>query len=77
MTLSKVLRATGVDATVHGFRSTFRTWAAENINMPVAVLEMCLAHGIADKTQAAYDRATYLDKRRGIMQRWSDFLTRE
>lgn len=61
--------------TVHGFRSSFRDWAAETTNHPSEVVEMALAHVIADKTEAAYRRGTLLQKRRALMDDWAAFVT--
>jgi integrase len=58
----------------HGFRSTFRTWAAENTQFPREVCEMALAHNVDDKVQAAYNRGDLLDKRRQLMQEWAAFI---
>jgi integrase len=61
------------DLTAHGFRSTFRDWAAERTNYPRDVAEMALAHAIADKVEAAYRRGDLFDKRRGLMDAWGAF----
>ena len=61
-------------ATVHGFRSTFRDWAAEETSFPREVIEHCLAHQLKDKAEAAYQRSTTLNKRTKLMQEWSDYL---
>jgi len=61
------------DITVHGFRSTFRDWAAEVSSYPREVAEAALAHVITDKTEAAYQRGDLLDKRRQMIQDWSDY----
>lgn len=61
--------------TVHGFRSSFRDWAAETTRFPAEVVEMALAHAIKDKTEAAYRRGTLLEKRRELMQAWADFVS--
>jgi integrase len=58
------------DLTVHGFRSTFRDWAAERTNFPNEVVEMALAHAIDSKTEAAYRRGDLFDKRRCLMDEW-------
>lgn len=58
----------------HGFRSTFRTWAAEHTQFPREVCEMALAHNIDDKVKAAYNRGDLLDKRRQLMQEWAAFI---
>jgi integrase len=75
MTLTKVLRtAIGGTATVHGFRSTFRDWAAEQTAYPGEVVEAALAHAVRSKVEAAYRRTNYLDKRRLLMHDWANFL---
>lgn len=63
--------------TVHGFRSTFRDWAAEQTNIPREVAEAALAHKVKDKTEAAYLRADLLEKRAKLMQAWADYCSRE
>ena len=73
-TVGKLLRQQGVDATAHGFRSTFRDWAAEQTDTPHAVMEAALAHTIPNAAEAAYARSDLLTKRRELMQRWSDFV---
>lgn len=59
--------------TVHGFRSTFRDWAAETTNYPNHVVEMALAHQILNKVEAAYRRGDLFDKRRRLMNEWARF----
>ena len=61
------------DITVHGFRSTFRDWAAEVSSYPREVAEAALAHVITDKTEAAYQRGDLLEKRRQMIQDWGDY----
>ena len=77
MSLTQVLRKTGLAerATVHGFRSAFRDWAAENTNAPHAVMELALAHAVGSSVEQAYARSDLLTKRRALMARWADFLT--
>jgi len=76
MSLGAVLRRAGVeDATVHGFRSAFRTWGAENTVAPHEVLEASLAHVVADAVVAAYMRTTFEQLRRQVMDRWAAFVT--
>lgn len=58
----------------HGFRSTFRTWAAENTLFPREVCEMALAHTLGDKVEAAYNRGDLLQKRRQLMKEWAVFI---
>lgn len=73
MTLTKVLRDMEVDAVPHGFRSTFRTWIADETNWPAELAEAALAHVISDETVAAYNRATMLEKRRELMAAWASY----
>ncbi|WP_332747541.1 tyrosine-type recombinase/integrase [Hydrogenophaga sp.] len=73
MTLSAVMRRMEVDAVPHGFRSTFRDWAAERTNFPSELAEMALAHTIENKVEAAYRRGDLLAKRAQMMQAWADF----
>lgn len=74
MSLTAVLRRMERhDITVHGFRSTFRDWAAESTAYPSEMVEMALAHTIGNKVEAAYRRGDMLEKRRRLMQDWSDF----
>jgi integrase len=61
------------DLTTHGFRSTFRDWAAERTNFPREVAEMALAHTIGDKVEAAYRRGDLFEKRRKLMEAWAGF----
>ena len=61
------------DLTAHGFRSTFRDWAAERTVYPAEVAEMAFAHTVSDKVEAAYRRGVPLEKRVRIMQDWADF----
>jgi len=63
------------DLTVHGFRSTFRDWAAERTSFQNEVIEMALAHTIGDKVEAAYRRGDLFDKRRRLMEAWAGFCT--
>jgi integrase len=58
--------------TTHGFRSSFRDWAAERTNAAREVAEGCLAHAVGDATELAYLRSDFLEKRRDLLQRWSD-----
>jgi integrase len=63
-------------ATVHGFRSTFRTWASERTNFARAVCEQALAHTVGSKVEQAYNRGELLAKRRLLMQAWADYCTK-
>lgn len=73
MTLTALLRRMKVDVTAHGFRSTFRDWAAECTHYPRDVAEMALAHTIGDRVEAAYRRGDLFDKRRAMMDEWAAF----
>ncbi len=74
MALLKVLHQLGRnDLTVHGFRSTFRDWAAEQTNYPRELAEMSLAHAVGDKVELAYRRSDLFEKRRQIMNDWALF----
>lgn len=68
--------AAGEPITVHGFRSTFRQWAAEQTTFPREVAEHALAHRLPDKVEAAYQRSTMVDKRRALMNDWAAFAGR-
>jgi integrase len=61
------------DLTVHGFRSTFRDWAAEHTNFPREVCEQALAHSLPDKVEAAYLRSDLFEKRRRLMDAWARY----
>jgi integrase len=63
------------DVTAHGFRSSFRNWAAERTRVPSEVAEMALAHTVSDKTIAAYNRSDLFDRRRRLMAAWATFCT--
>src|SRR5262245_39747671 len=74
MAMTEVLRRMGRgDITVHGFRSTFRDWAAERTNFPNEVVEMALAHAVGDKVEAAYRRGDLFEKRRRLMADWASY----
>lgn len=74
MAMLKTLERMGhSDLTTHGFRSTFRDWAAETTSYPGEVVEMALAHAIGGKVEAAYRRGDLLEKRRELMREWSAF----
>lgn len=74
MALLAMLRVMNrADVTAHGFRSTFRDWAAERTKFPSEVVEMALAHAIGDKVEAAYRRGDLFEKRRKLMAEWAEF----
>lgn len=76
-TMSKLCREHDVGAVPHGFRSSFRDWAGECTDTPYEVMEAALAHTVRSKTIAAYARSDLLDKRRSLMERWSEFVLGE
>lgn len=77
MAMLELLRRMGrEDLTVHGFRSTFRDWAAECTAYPGEVCEMALAHAISDKAEAAYRRGDLFEKRRRLMLDWAKYCDR-
>jgi integrase len=76
MSLLALLRNMGRALTAHGFRSSFRDWAAEQTNFPNEVCEMALAHAVGDKVEEAYRRGNLLEKRRRLMQAWSEYCAR-
>jgi integrase len=76
MSLLALLRNMGRALTAHGFRSSFRDWAAEQTNFPNHVVEMALAHAIGDKVEAAYRRGDLFEKRRRLMQAWWEYCAR-
>ena len=73
--LSKPLRDAGIAAVPHGFRSSFRDWAAERTDFPRSVVEAALAHRVGERVEAAYFRSDLFDRRRDLMQAWSDYLS--
>ncbi len=76
MAMAMLLRRMGYgEITVHGFRSSFRDWAAERTNYPNHVVEMALAHAIEGKVEAAYRRGDLFDKRRRLAEDWAKFCT--
>lgn len=76
MTLTKVMRDAGHKVTVHGFRSSFRDWAAEqHPHLPDAVAEAALAHAEPDKVVRAYKRTTLIKMRRELLEEWGAFVS--
>jgi integrase len=76
MAMAELLKRMGRrDATVHGFRSAFRDWAAERSNFQNHVIEMALAHVIGDKVEAAYRRGDLFEKRRKLMEAWAAYCS--
>ena len=79
MTLTKLLRDNGLaaQATVHGFRTSFKTWCMETTDTPWAVGEAALAHTLGNSTEQAYARSDLFERRRDLMEHWSDFTQRK
>lgn len=73
MTLVKIMRDMSVAATPHGFRSSFRDWAADKTDYPGEVAEAALAHAVPNKVEAAYRRTDFLAKRRALMKDWGAY----
>ena len=74
MALTAVLRRMKRNGiTVHGFRSTFRDWAAEKTNYPREMCEFALAHTLPSEVEAAYWRSDMLEKRRQLMKDWAKY----
>ncbi|MBF5006984.1 tyrosine-type recombinase/integrase [Diaphorobacter caeni] len=76
-TLSKLMRDHKINGVPHGFRSTFRDWAGETTHHPRDAIELCIAHVIDNKTEAAYRRGDMIKKRVAIMKDWADYATSE
>jgi integrase len=75
MTLTALMRRMGYAETVHGFRSTFRTWADERTGHAYEVKEAALAHAVGDATVRAYARGDLFDRRRQLMDDWARYVT--
>jgi integrase len=76
MALLMLLRRMEVEsATVHGFRSSFRDWAAEQTGFPCEMIEAALAHATGSKVEAAYLRTDHFDKRKLLLDAWGRYCT--
>ena len=76
MAMEMMLRRMKIEnATVHGFRSSFRDWAGNETNFPRELAEQALAHVIGDKAEQAYRRGDALERRRALMDAWADFAS--
>ena len=75
MTLSKLIKELGIAAVPHGFRSSFRMWAAERTNIPREVAEFALGHVVGDEAERAYMRSDLFDRRRELMGAWAQYVT--
>ena len=75
--LRKLLRWNQIAAVPHGFRSSFRDWAAEETDHPREVVEAALAHVVKNKVEAAYRRTDLFERRRVLMEDWASYLAGE
>jgi len=76
MSMLMLLRRMNVEGvTVHGFRSTFRDWASEVANVPRELAELSLSHKVGSDVERAYARSDLLERRRGLMEQWSEFVS--
>ncbi len=69
-----LLKALGIATVPHGFRSSFRDWAAERTDAPHAVMEAALAHAVRNRVEAAYARSDLFERRRVLMEQWAEYL---
>ena len=76
-TLPKMLQYHRIAAVAHGFRSSSRDWAAEEIDHPREVIEAALAHVIQNKVEAASARSDLFERRQRLMDDWSEYLNNE
>ena len=74
-TMVSALHDAGIDCTMHGFRSSFRVWAAEKSNATRDIAEMCLAHKVGSDIERSYARSDLFKKRRALMDAWAAYLT--
>ena len=72
-----MIKKLGLAAVPHGFRSSFRDWAAERTNTPCEVVEAALAHMVQNPTEAAYARSDLFERRRRLMDDWVTYLSGE
>jgi integrase len=75
MALAMLLRRMNIDVTAHGFRTSFRTWCSDVAHAEFEVAEQCLSHRIGSAVSRAYNRTSMLERRRPLMQAWTDFVT--
>jgi integrase len=75
LVLPTLLKTMDIDATVHGMRATFKTWASEQTAFPREIIEQCLAHVVGSEAERAYLRSDVIEKRRKLMDAWAVFVT--
>ena len=73
-TLSQLIKELGIAAVPHGFRSSFRDWAAERTNTPREVVGATLAHTVQNPTEAAYARSDLFERRHRLMDEWASAI---
>ena len=73
-TISKLVRENGIPAVPHGFRASFRTWAAECSDVPREIAEFALGHVEGSAAELAYRRTDYFEKRRELMEQWGTYV---
>lgn len=76
-TFVKLIRSLSYEVDAHGFRTTFRTWVAEQTSYDADSAERALSHTIGNSARQAYDRSDLLDKRRPMMQAWASYLSEQ
>ena len=74
-TLSQLIKELGIAAVPHGFRSSFRDWAAERTSTPREVVEAALAHTVQNPTEVAYVRSDLFERRRRLMDDWATYVS--
>ena len=74
-TMGKLMRERGIDAVPHGFRSSFRDWAADRTDVPREAVEAALAHTVRNAVEAAYVRTDHFERRRALMDGWAHYLS--
>jgi integrase len=74
MALSMLLRRMNVDVTVHGFRTSFRTWASEVGHVEFEIAESCLSHRVGNAVSRGYNRSNLLERRRPVMASWANYV---
>jgi integrase len=77
MAMAMLMRRMGVEATPHGFRTSFRTWASDVAHTPFEVAEAALSHRVGSAVSRAYARSDMLDRRRPLMESWSRYVAGE
>jgi integrase len=74
MALSMLMRRMNIDVTVHGFRTSFRTWASEIGHVEFELAESCLSHRVGNAVSRAHNRSNLLERRRPVMASWANYV---